>query len=54
MYAIRSYYEKLNRMIKGTAYADQAIEAIIQKTYGIADETGIFNNAAQVFRNNFV
>lgn len=40
-------------MIKGTAYAGQAIEAIIQKTYGIADETGIFNNAAQVFNHTF-
>lgn len=47
------YVKKLNRMIKGTAYAGQAIEAIIQKTYGIADETGIFNNAAQVFNHTF-
>jgi len=47
------YVKKLNGKIKGTTYTDMAIEAIIQKTYGSADETGIFNNAAQVFNHTF-
>ncbi|WP_278186413.1 superoxide dismutase [Desulfobacter hydrogenophilus] len=47
------YVKKLNGMIKGSAYADMTIEAIIQKTYGSTDETGIFNNAAQVFNHTF-
>jgi len=47
------YVKKLNGMIKGTTYADMTIEAIIQKIYGSADETGIFNNAAQVFNHTF-
>ena len=47
------YVKKLNQMIKVTAYAGLGIEAIIQKTYGSAGETGIFNNAAQVFNHTF-
>ncbi len=47
------YVKKLNRMIKGTAYANLDLEAIIQKTRGSAGETGIFNNAAQVFNHTF-
>ena len=47
------YVKKLNGMIKGTAYADMTIDAIIQKSYGSADKTGIFNNAAQVFNHTF-
>ena len=47
------YVKKLNRMIKRTAYADLSIEAIIQKTRGSAGETGLFNNAAQVFNHTF-
>ncbi|WP_394698588.1 superoxide dismutase [uncultured Desulfobacter sp.] len=47
------YVKKLNGLIKGTAYADLPIEEIIQKTYGNAEEKGIFNNAAQVFNHTF-
>lgn len=47
------YVKKLNQMIKGTAYTVLDIEAIIQKTYGSPGETGIFNNAAQVFNHTF-
>ena len=47
------YVKKLNRMIKGTPYANLSIEAIIQKTQGSTGETGIFNNAAQVFNHTF-
>lgn len=47
------YVKKLNQMIQGTAYAGLSIEAIIQKTRDSAGETGIFNNAAQVFNHTF-
>lgn len=47
------YVKKLNRMIKGTAYAGLTIEAIIEKTRTNAGETAIFNNAAQVFNHTF-
>jgi Fe-Mn family superoxide dismutase len=47
------YVKKVNRMIKGTAYANLGLGAIIQKTRGSAGEIGIFNNAAQVFNHTF-
>jgi Fe-Mn family superoxide dismutase len=43
----------MNAMIKGTVYADLDIKTIIRKSYGNADETGIFNNSAQVFNHTF-
>lgn len=47
------YVKKLNGLIKGTAYSDLSIEEVVQKTYGNADEIGIYNNAAQVFNHTF-
>jgi len=42
------YVDKLNTLIKGTAYEDMEIEEIIKTADG-----GIFNNAAQVYNHDF-
>ena len=55
MYAIRSYYDhqgyvsKLNKMLPGTPFAGQPLEAIVKATAGKSDLSGIFNNAAQIW-----
>lgn len=42
------YVDKLNTLIKGTAYEDMEIEEIVKTAGG-----GIFNNAAQVYNHDF-
>lgn len=47
------YVKKANEMIKGSDLASLSLDEIIKKTYGNADQIGIFNNAAQVFNHTF-
>lgn len=47
------YVKKANQMIKGSDLASLSLDEIIKKTYGNADQIGIFNNAAQVFNHTF-
>ena len=42
------YVAKLNTLIKGTAYEDMTLEAIIKEADG-----AVFNNAAQVYNHDF-
>lgn len=49
----RGYVEKLNTLISETALANLPIEEIIRKTHGKADQTAVFNNAAQVYNHTF-
>jgi len=44
-----AYVANLNKLIEGTAYADQTLEEIITS----APAGGIFNNAAQVWNHTF-
>src|SRR5215212_9190290 len=44
----RAYVEKLNKLIKGTAYEHKTLEEIVQAAQG-----PIFNNAAQAWNHTF-
>ena len=44
----KSYVDKLNELIKGTADADKSLEDIVKSATG-----GVFNNAAQVWNHTF-
>ena len=45
----RSYIEKLNRQIKGSAFADMDLESVIKSNVS----SNVFNNAAQAWNHNF-
>jgi len=47
------YAEKLGKLTAGTSFQAMELEEIIRKTYGNADQTDIFSNAAQVFNHTF-
>ena len=49
----QGYVNKLNELAAGTPLADQSLEAVIKATAGKADQTAIFNNAAQVWNHTF-
>ncbi len=49
----KAYVDNLNKLIAGTEFEGQSLEAIIKATNGKADKTGIFNNAAQVWNHTF-
>jgi len=49
----KGYVDKLNTLIAGTALADLSLEEIITRTGGKADQTEIFNNAAQAWNHTF-
>ncbi len=49
----KGYAKKLNDAIAGTALAKLPLEEIIAKVAGDAKQTGVFNNAAQVWNHTF-
>jgi len=49
----QTYVSNTLKMIAGTEFAASTLEEIIRKTAGKADQTGLFNNAAQVFNHTF-
>lgn len=49
----QGYVDNLNKLIEGTAFAGQPLEAIIRETLNGADKMAIFNNAAQVWNHTF-
>ncbi|MFP4474707.1 MAG: superoxide dismutase [Desulfatibacillaceae bacterium] len=49
----RGYIDKTNKAVKGTAYANDSLVSIIQKTAGKAEARNIFNNAAQAWNHTF-
>jgi Fe-Mn family superoxide dismutase len=49
----QGYLNNLNQLVAGTPLADQSLEAVIKATAGKADQTAIFNNAAQVWNHTF-
>jgi Fe-Mn family superoxide dismutase len=49
----KAYVDNLNKAIAGTPYADMSLEKMITGTYGKADQTAIYNNAAQTWNHNF-
>lgn len=49
----KSYVDKANSAIQGTAYEDQTLEAILVGAHEAGD-TGVFNNAAQAWNHVFL
>ena len=48
-----AYVVNLNKLVEGTEFESQSLEAIMKATAGVADKAGIFNNAAQVWNHTF-
>lgn len=49
----KGYVDKLNKAIKGSQYDDQPLETIISNAHQNED-TGVFNNAAQIWNHAFL
>lgn len=49
----KGYVDNLNKLIANTPYEGQPLEKIIAGAAGKADETAIFNNAAQIWNHTF-
>ncbi len=52
----KTYVETLNKLVKGTPYADMALEDIVRRTVNAkdgSDDKKIFNNAGQVWNHDF-
>jgi Fe-Mn family superoxide dismutase len=49
----RAYVDNLNKAVVGTPLADMSLEQVVKTTYGIADKTGIYNNASQDWNHSF-
>ncbi len=49
----QAYVDNLNKAVAGTPFADMTLEAIIAATYGVAERTAIYNNAAQHWNHSF-
>ncbi len=49
----KAYVDNLNKLVAGTEFEGQSLEAIIKATSGKADKAGIFNNAAQIWNHTF-
>ncbi|HLQ12787.1 MAG TPA: superoxide dismutase [Steroidobacteraceae bacterium] len=49
----QAYVDNLNKAVAGTPYADMKLEAIIAATYGVAERTAVYNNAAQHWNHSF-
>jgi Fe-Mn family superoxide dismutase len=49
----QAYVDNLNKAVAGTPFADMPLEKIIAATYGAADKTAVYNNAAQHWNHSF-
>jgi Fe-Mn family superoxide dismutase len=49
----RAYVDNLNKLIAGTPFEKEGLEAIIKKSAGDTAKAGIFNNAAQIWNHSF-
>jgi len=49
----RAYVDNLNKAVVGTPLADLSLEQVVKTTYGVADKTGIYNNASQDWNHSF-
>jgi Fe-Mn family superoxide dismutase len=49
----KAYVDNLNKAIAGTEFAGQSLDKIILATYGKAERTAIYNNAAQDWNHSF-
>lgn len=49
----QAYVNKLNQLIVDTALAENSLEEIIISSHKNSKQTGIFNNAAQIWNHSF-
>ena len=49
----KTYVDNLNKAVAGTPFAEMTLEKIVAATYGVADKTGVYNNAAQHWNHSF-
>jgi len=49
----QAYVDNLNKLVAGTPMAEMSLEQVIQSSTGVAEHTGLFNNAAQVWNHTF-
>jgi superoxide dismutase, Fe-Mn family len=49
----QAYVDNLNKAVAGTAFAGMPLEKIIAATFGLADKTAVYNNAAQHWNHSF-
>ena len=49
----QTYVDNLNKAVAGTPFADMPLEKIIAATFGLADKTAVYNNAAQHWNHSF-
>jgi len=49
----QAYVDNLNKAVMGTPFAAMPLEKIIAATYGVADKSGVYNNAAQHWNHSF-
>ena len=49
----KTYVDDLNKLVAGTEFEGQSLEAIINATAGKADKSHIFNDAAQTWNHTF-
>jgi Fe-Mn family superoxide dismutase len=49
----KAYVDNLNKLLPGSEFEGQPLEAIIKATAGKADKAPFFNNAAQIWNHTF-
>jgi superoxide dismutase, Fe-Mn family len=49
----KAYVDNLNKLVAGTEFEGQPLEAIIKATAGKADKAPLFNNSAQIWNHTF-
>jgi Fe-Mn family superoxide dismutase len=52
----KAYVDTLNKLVKGTKYADMPLEKVVRQTHAArdgSDEKKIFNNSGQVWNHDF-
>jgi Fe-Mn family superoxide dismutase len=49
----KTYVDNANKLIEGTALANEPLETIIRNVAGDVSKAGLFNNAAQVWNHSF-
>ncbi|NTW16104.1 MAG: superoxide dismutase [Syntrophaceae bacterium] len=49
----KAYVDNTNKLIEGTALANEPLETIIRNAAGDVSKAGLFNNAAQVWNHSF-
>ena len=49
----KTYVDNLNKAVAGTPFADLSLDKIVAATFGVADKTALYNNAAQHWNHSF-